>query len=51
MSDPCENDDHAWNLIKDQDGSGRDCSFYQCQIPECGEERWPHEMKESSDES
>jgi hypothetical protein len=44
MNEPCKNDEHAWQLIKDIDGSGRDCSFYQCQI--CGEERDPHEMND-----
>jgi hypothetical protein len=35
--------DHAWTYIKDNDGSGRDCSYYECDL--CGANRYPEDMK------
>ena len=34
--------DHSWELIKDEDGSGRDCSYYQCRL--CDAALYPEDM-------
>ena len=41
--------DHTWIFIKDVDGSGRDCSYYEC--TQCGDSAYPEDMTSTNEEN